>query len=63
VALIVVAPLGIVACLVIWFVMRSRYRRVWEDGAVPLGVVTGPAEVHRLDGSVVIVEAGERYEP
>jgi hypothetical protein len=36
---------------------------VWEDGAVPLGVVIGPAEVHRLDGSVVIVEAGERYEP
>jgi hypothetical protein len=61
-ALIVVAPLGIVACLAVWFVMRSRYPRVWESSA-PLSVVTGPAEVHRLDGSIVIVEAGERYEP
>jgi hypothetical protein len=60
-ALIVVAPLGTLICLVIWFVMRSRYPKVWE-GPTPLGVVTGPAEVHRLDGSVVIVEAGERYE-
>jgi hypothetical protein len=61
-ALIVVAPLGIVACLVVWFVMKSRYPRVWES-TNPLAVITGPAEVHRLDGSIIIVEAGERYEP
>jgi hypothetical protein len=36
---------------------------VWEGPTAPLGVVVGPAEVHRLDGSVVIVEAGQRYEP
>ena len=61
-ALIVVAPLGIVAGLVVWFVMRSRYPRVWES-TNQLAVITGPAEVHRLDGSIIIVEAGERYEP
>ena len=59
--IIIFPPVTLVACLVIWIVMGSRYPRVWES-AIPLGVVTGPAEVHRLDGSVVIVEAGEQYE-
>jgi hypothetical protein len=34
-----------------------------REGAIPLGPIAGPAEVHRRDGSVVIVEPGERYEP
>jgi hypothetical protein len=38
-----------------------RYRKVWE-GALG-GPLTGPAEVHRRDGSIIIVHPGERYEP
>ena len=61
---IVFPPLAVIGGFAFWLDRRSgKYRRVWEGPTTPLGVVVGPAEVHRLDGSVVIVEAGQRYEP
>jgi hypothetical protein len=61
--IIVLPPVGFLGCLAFWLDTRkNRYPTVWES-ALRQGVVTGPAEVHRLDGSVVIVEPGQRFEP
>ena len=60
---IILPPLGFFGCLAFWLdSRRSRYQTVWES-ALRQRVVVGPAELHRLDGSVVIVEAGQRWEP
>jgi len=63
VLLVIILPvLGFFGCLAFWLdSRRSRYQTVWES-ALRQRVVVGPAEVHRLDGSVVIVEAGQRWE-
>jgi hypothetical protein len=58
-------PLALIGGFAFWLDRRSRssgYRSVWENATTPLGVVVGPADVHRLDGSVVRVEAGQRYD-
>ena len=63
--IIIFPPLALIGGFAFWLDRRSRtskYRRVWEGPTTPLGVIVGPAEVHRLDGSVVIVEPGQRYE-
>jgi hypothetical protein len=61
--IIIFPPLGFFGCLAFWLdSRRSRYQTVWES-ALGQSVVIGPAEVHRLDGTVVIVEAGQRWEP
>jgi hypothetical protein len=63
--IIIFPPLALIGGFAFWLDRRSRsgkYQRVWENPTTPLGVVVGPAEVHRLDGSVVMVEAGQRYE-
>jgi hypothetical protein len=61
--IIIFPPLAVIGGLAFWLDRRSQsgeYRRVWEGPTTPLGVVVGPAEVHRLDGSTVIVEAGQQ---
>jgi len=61
--IIVLPPVGFLGCLAFWLDTRkNRYPRVWES-ALRQSAVTGAAEVHRLDGSVVIVEPGQRFEP
>ena len=63
--IIVFPPLALIGGFAFWLDRRSRssgYRQVWENPTTPLTVVVGPAEVHRLDGSVVRVEAGQRYD-
>jgi hypothetical protein len=63
--IIFLPPLAVVGGFAFWLDRRSqpgKYRRVWENPTAPLGVVVGPAEVHRLDGSIVRVEAGQLYE-
>jgi hypothetical protein len=64
VLLVIILPLlGFAGCLAFWLdSRRSRYQTVWESGLGPR-VVIGPAELHRLDGSIVNVEAGQRWEP
>jgi hypothetical protein len=60
--ILIFPPVGFLGCLAFWLdTRRIRYPTVWES-ALRHGVVTGPAEVHRLDGSVVIVEPGQRLE-
>ena len=60
---IILPPLAVVGGFAFWLDRRSgKYRTVWEQPTAGLGVVVGPAEVHRLDGSVVRVEAGQRYQ-
>ena len=60
--IIIFPPAGFVGCLAFWLdTRRSHYPKVWES-TIRQRVVTGPAELHRLDGSVVIVEPGQRYE-
>ncbi len=63
--IIIFPPLALIGGFAFWLDRRSRsskYRTVWENPSTPLGAVVGPAEVHRLDGSVVTVEPGQRYE-
>jgi len=61
--IIVLPPVGFLGCLAFWLDTRkNRYPTVWES-ALRQGSVAGPAELHRLDGSVVIVEPGQRFEP
>jgi len=63
--IIVLPPLALIGGFAFWLDRRSqsgKYRQMWENPSSPLGVVVGPAEIHRLDGSVVRVEAGQRYQ-